>query len=263
MTITKPELVKKIKGYFDLNIYETKVWLALLSKGVSSAGEIAELSGVPRSRTYDVLESLEKQGFVIQKIGKPVKYIAVKPEIVIEKLKNNTVKYAEEKVKTLSGLKDTREYEELKQLHKSGVEPIKNNELSTSIKGRSNLYMQMRDVMESAEKSIYMTSSAFELTSKQKMFSEIFEKLKKRKVDVKVMISEDESEAKKLSKKIGVEIKSKPINARFVLVDKKEIIFTIKPHANTHEDYDYGVWINSAFFTNSLAYMFEIAWRND
>ena len=88
--IAEPELIRKLKGYFDLNIYETKVWLALLSKGISSAGEIAEISGVPRSRTYDVLESLEKRGFVIQKLGKPVKYIAVKPEIVIEKLKNNT-----------------------------------------------------------------------------------------------------------------------------------------------------------------------------
>jgi len=65
--VLKSELVRKLKGYFDLNIYETKVWLALLSKGISSAGEIAEISGVPRSRTYDVLESLEKRGFVIQK----------------------------------------------------------------------------------------------------------------------------------------------------------------------------------------------------
>ena len=29
--IIKQELVKKIKDYFGLNIYETKVWLALLS----------------------------------------------------------------------------------------------------------------------------------------------------------------------------------------------------------------------------------------
>src|SRR3989338_7235319 len=99
--IVKQELVGKLKDYFDLNIYETKVWLALLSKGISSAGEIAELSGVPRSRTYDVLESLEKRGFVIQKLGKPVKYIAVKPKIVIEKMRNNTMILAEEKIKTL------------------------------------------------------------------------------------------------------------------------------------------------------------------
>lgn len=262
MTITKPELIKKIKGYFDLNIYETKVWLALLSKGISSAGEIAELSSVPRSRTYDVLESLEKRGFVIQKLGKPVKYIAVKPEVVIEKLKNNTLKDAEEKVKVLAKLKDTQEYEELKQLHQTGIEPIKNHELSTSIKGRNNLYTQMRDILENAEKSVLIASCSYELSSKSKMFQDVFSKLKKRKAEIKVIIPESEEEAKKLSKKLGVEVKAKPINSRFIIADKREIIFTMKPHADTHEDFDYGVWINSPFFTNSLAYMFELAWKN-
>lgn len=259
--IVKPELIKKLKGYFDLNIYETKVWLALLSKGISSAGEIAELSGVPRSRTYDVLESLEKRGFVIQKLGKPVKYIAVKPEIVIEKLKNNTTTYAEEKIKTLSNLKETVEYKELQELHKTGIEPIKNHELSTSIKGRSNLYLQMKSIMETAERTIHLTSSTYELTSKMKMFKDTFTKLKKRNVNIKVMIGDSEEDAKKLAKKFGVEIRSKPIHARFVVVDKTELIFTIKP-TNVHEDFDYGVWINSPFFTNSLAYMFEMAWEN-
>ena len=259
--LAKPDLIKKLKVYFDLNIYETKVWIALLSKGISSAGEIAEISGVPRSRTYDVLESLEKRGFVIQKLGKPVKYIAVKPEIVIEKLKNNTTKYAEEKIKTLSNLKETTEYKELQELHKTGIEPIKNHELSTSIKGRSNLYIQMRAVMETAQRTIHLTSSAYELSSKLKMFKDTFTKLKKRNVDIKVMISDNEEEATKLSKKLGVEVKSKPINARFVIADKTELIFTIKP-TNVHEDFDYGVWINSPFFTTSMAYMFDIAWKN-
>ena len=259
--IAKQELIRKLKGYFDLNIYETKVWLALLSKGISSAGEIAEISGVPRSRTYDVLESLEKRGFVIQKLGKPVKYIAVRPEIVIEKLKNNTVKHAEERIKTLVDLKETVEYKELQELHKTGIEPIKNHELSTSIKGRSNLYLQMRAIMESAEKSVYLTSSAYELASKQKMFKDTFTKLKKRKVDIKVMIGDNEEEAKKLTKKLGIEVRSKPINARFVIADNTELIFTIKP-TNVHEDFDYGVWINSPFFTSSLSYMFDLAWKS-
>jgi sugar-specific transcriptional regulator TrmB len=259
--IAKPELVKKLRTYFDLNIYETKVWLALLSRGISSAGEISEMSGVPRSRAYDVLESLEKRGFVIQKLGKPVKYIAVKPEIVIEKLKNNTIKEAEDKVKTLAKLNETSEYQELEELHKTGVEPIKNHELSTSIKGRSNLYVQMRGVMENAENLVYLTTSSFELNSKQKMFKDIFDKLKKRKVDIKVMVNDDAEEAERLSKKFGVTVKSKPLNARFVIVDRSEIIFTIKP-TKVHEDFDYGVWINSPFFTTSLVYMFELAWKD-
>ena len=68
--IINQELVTRIKEHFNLNVYEAKVWLALLSKGVVSAGESAELSGVPRSRTYDVLESLAKRGFAIVKVGK-------------------------------------------------------------------------------------------------------------------------------------------------------------------------------------------------
>ena len=67
--LIKQELVNQIKDHFNLNIYETKVWIALLGKGIASAGEIAEISGVPRSRTYDVLESLEKRGFTILKLG--------------------------------------------------------------------------------------------------------------------------------------------------------------------------------------------------
>jgi len=259
--IVKNELIKKIKGYFDLNIYETKVWLALLSKGISSAGEVAELSSVPRSRTYDVLESLEKRGFAIQKLGKPVKYIAVKPEVVIEKLKNNTLKRAEEKIETLVNLKETKEYDELKDLYSTGIEPIKNHELSTSIKGRSNLYSQMRDAIESAESCVYLVTSAYELNTKLRMFQDAFAKLKKRKVDIRIMISEPQEEATKLAKKLGVEIKSKKLNARFLIVDKKELIFTIKP-TSVHEDFDYGVWINSEYFSNSMSYMFELAWRN-
>src|SRR3989338_5086003 len=107
--IIKQELVKKIKDYFGLNIYETKVWMALLSKGIASAGEIAEASGVPRSRTYDVLESLEKLGFAIMKLGKPVKYIAVKPNIIIEKLKSMTIRDADERIQNITKLKNTEE----------------------------------------------------------------------------------------------------------------------------------------------------------
>ena len=97
--ILKSELISKIKDYFNLNIYETKVWLALLTKGSASAGEISSASEVPRSRTYDILESLEKKGFIIMKIGKPIKFVALKPEEVVERVKKNLMVKAKEKTK--------------------------------------------------------------------------------------------------------------------------------------------------------------------
>src|SRR3989344_1239291 len=144
--IVKQELVSRIKNYFDLNIYETKVWLALLSKGVVSAGETAELSGVPRSRTYDVLESLARRGFAIVKLGKPVKYIAVEPKTVIEKMKIQVMSDAQDKVKTLTKLRTTAEYAELEQLHKVGIFPIKAEDLSGHLRGRSNIISKIREL---------------------------------------------------------------------------------------------------------------------
>ena len=102
--IVQKEFLKKIKD-FGLNIYEVKIWTALLSRGVSTAGELSDIANVPRSRSYDVLESLEKKGFIIMKIGKPIKYIAVPPEEVLEaskkmsKRRNEHVKHSLEELK--------------------------------------------------------------------------------------------------------------------------------------------------------------------
>ncbi|RJQ17958.1 hypothetical protein C4573_00830, partial [Candidatus Woesearchaeota archaeon] len=56
--IVQQDFVKKLKD-FGLNSYEVKIWTALLSRGVSTAGELSDIANVPRSRSYDVLESLE------------------------------------------------------------------------------------------------------------------------------------------------------------------------------------------------------------
>ena len=87
--IVKEEFLSKLRRYFSLNLYEVKIWTALLSRGVSTAGELSDIANVPRSRSYDVLESLEKKGFVVMKLGKPIKYLAVPPKEVLERVKKN------------------------------------------------------------------------------------------------------------------------------------------------------------------------------
>ena len=82
------KIVSELRRLFDLNLYEVNIWVHLLSRGVSTAGELSDLSNVPRSRSYDILESLEKKGFVVMKLGKPIHYIAVPPEEVITRYKD-------------------------------------------------------------------------------------------------------------------------------------------------------------------------------
>lgn len=252
--IVKSELMRQIKEYFDLNIYETKVWLALLSKGIASAGEVAEISGVPRSRTYDVLESLEKRGFAIVKIGKPVKYIAVKPTEVIEKLKSNTMNDATERVKSLSQLKDTQEYAELEQLHNSGMSPIKYTDLTGSIKGRSNILSRMRELLESAEKEVLICTSAVDFDDKSRVLAPAIEKLTNRNIKVKIALSGDPEHIKRINNKLSIKAKQIDNPTRMCMADKKEILFMVTPENSKDE---VAVWLNSPFFTESLYNIFD------
>lgn len=256
----KPELVKKIKDYFNLNIYETKVWLALLSKGIASAGEIAEASEVPRSRTYDVLESLEKQGFAISKIGKPAKYIAVKPGIILEKMKLNTMKDAEDRVDILSKLKGSNEYAELEGIYTNAIKPIKHEDLSASIKGRSTIYNHAREILENATKEVIICTSVRDFSDKVRLFSSLILKLRKNGINVKIALSGLEADIKKIAIKLKEKIKKVDVNAKFFIVDREQVLFMLSESPTAEEEV--AIWLNTPFFTNALVYLFNKIWED-
>ena len=79
--IVQKDFLNKLKD-FGLNSYESKLWIALLSRGVSTAGELSDIANVPRSRSYDVLESLEKKGYVekIHGVEEFVKKISIRSD---------------------------------------------------------------------------------------------------------------------------------------------------------------------------------------
>lgn len=256
--IVKQELLRKIVDSFDLNTYETKVWLALLSKGIATAGEIAEVSGVPRSRTYDVLESLEKQGFAVEKIGKPVKFIAVKPAVVLEKLKNNFLEEAKEKSRVLEELRETEDYRQIELLHKQGIQPIKTEEISGAVKGKHNIHLHLREMMSRASNSVILATNTSALRKKIKILRPVLESLKRKGVKIKIAINGDEEEIKEITKEIKADIRKTDLDARFCIVDGSELMFMVTP--SEHES-DTGIWINSKYFGGALGSLFNLVWN--
>ena len=254
--LVKQELINKIRDYFDLNIYETKVWLALLGKGTASAGEIASISGVPRSRTYDVLESLEKKGFAIVKLGKPVKYLGVKPVMILEKLKNNVRKHAEDKVVTLSGIKETEEFAKIQALYKGGISPVKREDVSAALKGRSNISNHLKELIENAEKEVIICTNAKEFASKAKLFEQTFERLKKANIKIKLALSGNADLIKQIETTLDIKIKKIDIDSKFFIIDKKEILFYLSKDSNKD---DIAIWLNSEFFAQAFAALYEKA----
>ena len=252
--ILKQELVNKIKDYFELNVYETKVWLALLSKGIASAGEVADISGVPRSRTYDVLESLEKRGFAIEKLGKPVKYLGVKPQMILEKMKNNLKTDAEERIQSLTKIRETDEFCQLEHLYNNGISPTKREDLSASLKGKSNISSHLREIMRNAKKEVMICTTANEIKSKTKLFKQTFEILNKAGIKLKIGLSGDEKIIKKLSEDFGIKFKKIKIDAKFFIIDREEILFYVSKDS---DEEDMAIWLNSEFFGEAFASLFD------
>ncbi|MFT4311561.1 MAG: TrmB family transcriptional regulator, partial [Candidatus Woesearchaeota archaeon] len=194
--------------------------------------------------------------------GKPIKYIAVPPKEVLERVKKNIKQESDNHVKLLDNLKDSEVIDELSSLHSSGVELVEPSDMSGSLKGRHNLYNHIDMTLRSAEKSISIMSTSEGFLRKVEGFKPLFEELKQRGVDIKIatrMNPETEKAAKELD---GLaEVRHAELDARFIVVDGSEIIFMLMNDKEIHPTYDIGIWINTPFFAQAVQSLFEVAWN--
>jgi len=243
-------LLNKIKE-FGLNSYEGKLWLALLSRGVSSAGELSDLSGVPRSRTYDVLETLEKKGFIVVKVGKPIKYLAVPPAEVVERVRKRIVEEAQERSNNLSGLHGSEVLGELDQLHNKGVELIDPTDRAASFRGREKVFEHLTMLVKNAEESIHLQTTVDMLQQKKPTVYNQLKKAAGRGVKVSIHVPTDVEES--LRKDYGfanfdTKVQGK---SRHCMIDNNSIFVFLTPES-THPDFDSAVWMEAPLFTRDL-----------
>ena len=262
--IVKDEFLSRLRKIFDLNLYEVKVWTALLSRGTSTAGELSSISDVLRSRTYDILESLEKKGFIIMKLGKPIKFVALKPEEVVERVKKNLMEHAKEKTKRLELLKGDEVLKEITTLFTKGIKFVEPSDLSGSLKGRQNLYNHLDMMIRDAEKTITIITTAEGLNRKLEALMPSLEKCKKRGVKIRIAAPIDSNNLKvaKALKKVAEVKNLEKMKARFVVIDSNQLMFMLLDDEKFHPNYDIGIWINTEFFAQALEQLFELAWKD-
>ncbi|MFH0867686.1 MAG: helix-turn-helix domain-containing protein [Candidatus Woesearchaeota archaeon] len=247
--LLQKDSLDELRQRFKLNIYEIKIWTSLLSRGIAAASELAEISGVPRSRCYDVLESLEKKGFIIMKIGKPIKYIAVQPEAVMDGVKKRIEDEAKQQIQMIKNLAETNIFNELELLHKTGVKKVDIENITDSMVGRSNVNRFLKDMLLRAKKNATIVTNVEGVKHKIKVLRKVMDNLAKRKVKVKFYTNAN------VNVDLGnVEVLETKHDARFVNIDNEEIFFVM---AGKDPEYDSGVWIKSPFFVNALNDLFE------
>lgn len=261
--IIKDELLSKLRRYFDLNLYEVRLWTALLSRGVSTAGELSDIADVPRSRSYDVLESLEKKGFVVMKLGKPIKYIAIPPSEVVDRVKKNMHLESQEKIKRLESAKSSPLLSELETLHSQGISLVDPTEMSGCVRGRSNLYNHLDLLIKESKKSVNVMTSEEGFMRKVEGLKSTLEKANKRGVKIRISAPLTKVNKKTTDSLKGVaEVKhNEKVQCRFVTVDGNDIVFMPLNDKEVHPSYDLGIWVKTPYFTSAIDSMFDHVWN--
>ena len=67
-----------------LTAYESAVFLSLMERGVMTASGVSESAGVPFSKVYEVLNNLERKGWIDVERGRPSRYFCKSPKEAFE-----------------------------------------------------------------------------------------------------------------------------------------------------------------------------------
>ncbi len=259
--IVSKEFMGKLRLYFGLNLYEVRIWTALLSRGVSSAGELSDIANVPRSRSYDILASLESKGFIVQKAGRPLRYEALPPEEVITRVKDFMENSAKKRAEKYDSLKGTDMFSNLTDLYGQGAELIEPHELAGAMRGRENIHHHLNHSVKRTEKNLTLMTTEDGLERKHKLLMPVLEDLKRRGVNVRIAAPVNKNTAeivRELSKVAEVRHVNEP--ARFCMIDDREMTFMVNHDDDIHEAYDVAIWAHSPFFSQAFNEMFSLAW---
>lgn len=267
MPLASQKVMDALKG-IGLNLYERKLWVALLARGTSTAGELSEIANVPRSRSYDILQSLAEKGFVIVQTAKPLKYVAINPTEALDRAK----KKMEEEMKTtmdrIDDMKSSPIAKELTSIFTQGLSMITPEELTGALKGKYSVMQQLSSMFKVANKRINIVTTSEGL---EELYENHYNDLK-RAVErgVKVQIAttglEKTTEAAKglgnLAEVRTLNNKDLPIAGRFAVVDGKEIVFSLTDH-KVHDTQHMAFWSKSEHAaTNLLEPVFKMVWNN-
>jgi sugar-specific transcriptional regulator TrmB len=259
--IEDTEILDALKS-IGLNLYERKIFVALLAKGIATAAEASEIAGVPRSRSYDVLESLSEKGFVMVQPSKPIKYVALRPGEAIERVKENVTKKHEIIMERLTRMKSSDIMEKLERIYSEGFNNIKPSEITGTLKGSNVIDHQLHSVFRDAKSSINIATTEQGLRD---IYAKHFRSLKKAsKNGVKLHIIAPLKDANMVNAFSEIaEVKNmEKCLGRFYVVDGKYLLMALTDDSKTHETQDVMFWADSQHAVESIVgNLFDSEWN--
>lgn len=263
--LVSSKVMDALKG-IGLNLYERRLWVALLARGTSTAGELSGLANVPRSRTYDILQSLAEKGFVVVQTGKPIKYVAISPSEAIDRAKKKMEEDLQRALEKMDGLKQSAMMKELNELYQKGMEVISPEDLTGALKGQYFVSQQINTMFKDANKKINIMTTKEGLNDLMKSHFDVLKKANERGVDIRVAAALDRGldvpkELSGIAQIRSVNKKELPLSGKFFITDGKEMLLSLTDSKSVHSSQSMAMWSKSEHAAGKvLEPLFNLIW---
>lgn len=134
------DALARVNRRFDLNDYETDVYLAVLDHGRLTASEVADRTDVPQPRVYDTVRSLEERGLVELRESRPISVLAIDPTEAFDGVQSS-----------LDSL--------VADLESRYTTPARSSEAATLVTSRSTIFRHLESTIEAAEYELTLSLS--------------------------------------------------------------------------------------------------------
>jgi len=258
--IGSQEVLDALKN-IGLNLYERKIYVALLAKGVATAGEVSEIAKVPRSRSYDVLESLADKGFVVSQSSKPIKYVALAPKDALSRAKDNLKRKHNERVERMDRLVKSAVVTELEAIYKEGFTMIQPFDIAGTLKGRYSINQQMKMLFKRASKYINVITTDDGLSELYSKHYNVLKKASKAGVQVRILAPATDSKPTDAFSEIAELRKMEKPLGRVFTIDGEHFMIALTDENKVHHTQDVAFWAGSGHVAKDvLEPLFENVW---
>lgn len=227
-----------------LNEYQARAFhvLSLTGEGCT-AGEVATKAQLPRPRVYDVLTSLQEQGFVAMQPGRPVKYASLPITEAVATLKSQRRAQIENEVAQIDKIASA--------IH-SGLSSstaqgnVNVEESAWTLKGDDAIHSKLASMLGDAKSHITIATTPQSLFEKLSRHAGLISAARKRGVNVHISSSKLSPEATQLASTSS----SMNLPTRMVLADDQALLFL--SGEGTHKDEQAALWLKNDHVVQTL-----------
>ncbi|MCF8884528.1 MAG: helix-turn-helix domain-containing protein [Nitrososphaerota archaeon] len=243
------EKLRRALHRLGLTDYEIKVYKTLLENGELTASKLSELADVPYSKIYEVLESLEKKGWVGTEGGRPAHYYPKSPVTALEtcraKIEKELREYEEVVLSELLPIFEGRGF---KEKHDIWI-----------LRGEENIIAKIKNLLSNCERELLVAAPLITKELSAIFFPHLAYIVNRGGV-VKIMLSKDVSQSlvKKFSEIAEVRFKEQMFGGGLI-ADSREVILLL---GEERSGISFAIWSDHVGLAKFAKDYFNYLWND-